>query len=127
MGVWIETFDLSSKKLFTASHPTWVCGLKQAKPLVVSEGNLVTPYVGVWIETIKEENNFVEFKVTPYVGVWIETVMITVLVILLFIVTPYVGVWIETYTPELVEGNPWSHPTWVCGLKRTLLVCYAHL
>ena len=32
-------------------------------------------------------------------------------------VTPYVGVWIETYIPELKEGNPWSHPTWVCGLK----------
>ena len=33
----------------------------------------VTPYVGVWIETIKEENQFVEPVVTPYVGVWIET------------------------------------------------------
>ena len=33
------------------SHPTWVCGLKQ-----FGEGNflrafVVTPYVGVWIET----------------------------------------------------------------------------
>ena len=35
----------------------------------------VTPYVGVWIETIKEENQFVEPVVTPYVGVWIETLL----------------------------------------------------
>ena len=34
---------------------------------------MVTPCVGVWIETIKEEDNFVELKVTPCVGVWIET------------------------------------------------------
>ena len=79
----------------------------------------VTPYVGVWIETIKEENQFVEPVVTPYVGVWIET---------LFIltsrsrarVTPYVGVWIETmrYDPDSLESG--SHPTWVCGLKPLL-------
>ena len=32
------------------SHPTWVCGLKQAfsEPFRIV---LVTPYVGVWIET----------------------------------------------------------------------------
>ena len=32
------------------SHPTWVCGLKQASS-VVNTVTLVTPYVGVWIET----------------------------------------------------------------------------
>ena len=56
---------------------------------------MVTPYVGVWIETIKEENQFVEPVVTPYVGVWIETPTCDC-----FQnhsqVTPYVGVWIET-------------------------------
>ena len=57
---------------------------------------MVTPYVGVWIETFKEIINFC-----------------------IIVVTPYVGVWIETRPVEL--GNPKeseSHPTWVCGLKH---------
>ena len=32
------------------SHPTWVCGLKHAPHLLLPI-TLVTPYVGVWIET----------------------------------------------------------------------------
>ena len=77
----------------------------------------VTPYVGVWIETIKEENQFVEPVVTPYVGVWIETIFIHTSRSRAR-VTPYVGVWIETmrYDPDSLESG--SHPTWVCGLKR---------
>ena len=34
------------------SHPTWVCGLKQLVVHVVVEITGVTPYVGVWIETL---------------------------------------------------------------------------
>ena len=34
-------------------------------------------------------------KVTPYVGVWIETVLMLLLTPVV-LVTPYVGVWIET-------------------------------
>ena len=34
-----------------ASHPTWVCGLKQGKSADIRTGRTVTPYVGVWIET----------------------------------------------------------------------------
>ena len=34
---------------------------------------IVTPHVGVWIETeLHINNNYVEY-VTPHVGVWIET------------------------------------------------------
>ena len=54
------------------SHPTWVCGLKLlafALPLLL----LVTPYVGVWIETCKLLDMLGYGSVTPYVGVWIET------------------------------------------------------
>ena len=32
------------------SHPAWVCGLKHFKPLYLP-GWVVTPCVGVWIET----------------------------------------------------------------------------
>ena len=55
------------------SHPTWVCGLKQAETQLRVIVLGVTPYVGVWIETydkpVFERGNIV----TPYVGVWIET------------------------------------------------------
>ena len=33
----------------------------------------VTPYVGVWIETLQYSNPSKAIIVTPYVGVWIET------------------------------------------------------
>ena len=33
------------------SHPAWVCGLKQNNPGRNVSGSLVTPCVGVWIET----------------------------------------------------------------------------
>ena len=34
---------------------------------------LVTPFVGVWIETLIYLHVSVIMKVTPFVGVWIET------------------------------------------------------
>ena len=34
----------------------------------------VTPYVGVWIETVCHLPPVVVADVTPYVGVWIETI-----------------------------------------------------
>ena len=35
----------------------------------------VTPFVGVWIETIQLGQILPEESVTPFVGVWIETSM----------------------------------------------------
>ena len=35
---------------------------------------LVTPHVGVWIETLNTDKQQLENMVTPHVGVWIETV-----------------------------------------------------
>ena len=39
-------------------------------------GNMVTPYVGVWIETMHDCIDKGRISVTPYVGVWIETIRI---------------------------------------------------
>ena len=40
-------------RLFVAqSHPTWVCGLKHIKRVTHCSHTFVTPYVGVWIETL---------------------------------------------------------------------------
>ena len=99
----------------------------------------VTPYVGVWIETVstyvvlcvlrshptwvcglKQTSNPplpLLRVVTPYVGVWIETCPRSLSPVR-WIVTPYVGVWIETPSPMAVMCWRVSHPTWVCGLKR---------
>ena len=77
---------------------------------------MVTPYVGVWIETSLDNVHLSHEEVTPYVGVWIETPRRsdnhrpkTV--------TPYVGVWIETCQRQNRGVCGRSHPTWVCGLK----------
>ena len=55
----------------------------------------VTPFVGVWIETIENLPSSISLDVTPFVGVWIETNHRL------------------HYHPPLP-----SHPSWVCGLKQ---------
>ena len=37
------------------SHPSWVCGLKLLMIRTILCVPLVTPFVGVWIETIKRD------------------------------------------------------------------------
>ena len=118
VGVWIETSDsfaLTDSR--TMSHPSWVCGLKQwiqrrwyqsaashtLRGCVDWNSTFlwctlfigVTPFVGVWIETLKHrKKKYIDFShtlrgcvdwnngsrppktnpsVTPFVGVWIET------------------------------------------------------
>ena len=128
------------------SHPSWVCGLKLGIFLRVWLQYDVTPFVGVWIETI-QEHHVLEFLishtlrgcvdwnltsytrslvicVTPFVGVWIETVNCRSWTFVAW-VTPFVGVWIETYAIYCIRGTSTSHPSWVCGLK--LRNCYHHL
>ncbi len=64
---------------------------------------------------------FEQLQVTPYVGVWIETVLVSVTGRSLS-VTPYVGVWIETnakYTAILASAG--SLLMWECGLKHHIV------
>ena len=42
----------SNPTISTMSHPTWVCGLKLYIDYCENKIIIVTPYVGVWIETI---------------------------------------------------------------------------
>ncbi len=58
-------------------------------------------------------------KVTPFVGVWIETIE-PLWNRKKHIVTPFVGVWIETLGNAKKLGVIGSHPSWVCGLKQVL-------
>ena len=64
---------------------------------------LVTPFVGVWIETVPLSVREQPIMVTPFVGVWIET-SVTATALLSRVVTPFVGVWIETYITKF-ESN----------------------
>ena len=62
--------------------------------------NLVTPFVGVWIETGHAQTGHsarrIGYYVTPFVGVWIETTLKDAYKVN-GVVTPFVGVWIETH------------------------------
>ena len=73
----------------------WECGLKHLTSRSARTATPVTPYVGVWIETMLAVYVTIGSDVTPYVGVWIET-LYRIIVMIRVGVTPYVGVWIET-------------------------------
>ena len=115
--------------------------------------------MGVWIETSNEASSARFVNVTPYVGVWIETIvrayyqyitlshptwvcglklfmtlscmmkppshptwvcglkLMSYVMLWIMVVTPYVGVWIETMGLIVIVDSIKSHPTWVCGLK----------
>ena len=94
MGVWIETIRIGVCEQDEASHPVWVCGLKQSYPCILPEQHQVTPCMGVWIET----------KVLSYRSTKVP-------------VTPCMGVWIETAEARRQVRGRRSHPVWVCGLK----------
>ena len=51
MGVWIETLDARVDLVNAQSHPVWVCGLKLALVCCCLASSVVTPCMGVWIET----------------------------------------------------------------------------
>ena len=80
----------------STSHPSWVCGLKHHRFGTVFKISRVTPFVGVWIETVYIKMNNEEQDVTPFVGVWIEI--------------------LPGFTYKLDATS--SHPSWVCGLKH---------
>ena len=80
----------------------------------------VTPRVGVWIETTTQEWRGGRHLVTPRVGVWIET-LLKVEQVLRGLVTPRVGVWIETTMRYLSSSFKMvSLPAWECGLKHRI-------
>ena len=95
MGVWIETAELSIIALRKASHPVWVCGLKQNQFAYADMTLKVTPCMGVWIETDVEVFRILWCHVTPCMGVWIETIGNRAELSITG-VTPCMGVWIET-------------------------------
>ena len=51
----------------------WVRGLKLFLGSHRNVAPLVAPYVGAWIETLKDFAAMTWKRVAPYVGAWIET------------------------------------------------------
>ena len=52
---WVCGLKLREESLVSISilsHPSWVCGLKLGHIAILSTKECVTPFVGVWIETI---------------------------------------------------------------------------
>ena len=122
MGVWIET-EVKNIEADTAkkSHPSWVCGLKQAyniseneyevshpswvcglKPGVKGHKLLSTQSHPSWVCGLKLLALLLclaLITVTPFVGVWIETADL-IDGVQTANVTPFVGVWIETLNQQ---------------------------
>ena len=90
------------------SHPSWVCGLKHGQSVRGSAPSLVTPFVGVWIETYNHSYLSHVCLVTPFVGVWIETCD-SEEERHQHQVTPFVGVWIETTWRLIMSRRKTSH------------------
>ena len=109
MGVWIETQYKYKYFITLTSPPTWGCGLKRNFANPYNPLKVVTPHVGVWIETKLVGDKQESKVVTPHVGVWIETICWAAFWYV-STVTPHVGVWIETLTFLTRISLPWSHP-----------------
>ena len=86
------------------SHPSWVCGLKQRKLAHKDKTKTVTPFVGVWIETLKEWLAIVAQLSHPSWVCGLKPVCVKT---------------------EYVDGE--SHPSWVCGLKPITRQCLCKL
>ena len=79
------------------SHPSWVCGLKQRRIEQVNLDWLVTPFVGVWIETALE-NDPKYFRGSH----------------------PSWVCGLKLILCQMICVKVSSHPSWVCGLKHLL-------
>ena len=118
VGVWIETNLPIDYFTSVLSHPSWVCGLKRFYLCWLIIRFAVTPFVGVWIETPRYAELKSSRDVTPFVGVWIETINESVC----FCVRASHPSWVCGLKLSVVCTNPkrlLSHPSWVCGLKHS--------
>ena len=78
-----------------ASHPSWVCGLKLPSSFILVAIASVTPFVGVWIETLT--------NLLMVASSWGHTLRGCV-------------DW-NRIRVKILDNSSRSHPSWVCGLK----------
>ena len=117
-----------------------MCGLKLKINIGAYHINNVTPFVGVWIETIRWLKSQPSTAVTPFVGVWIETADETnglpphrghtlrgcvdwnsILVLKSFPKPCHTLRGCVDWNCQIISAISYSllsHPLWVCGLKH---------
>ena len=78
--------------------------------------------MGAWIETIALHSLWYDYHVAPRVGAWIETAVSHRIPRRIRAVAPRVGAWIETGIIRRDGVSRLSHPVWVRGLKRAVLI-----
>ena len=115
----LKQFKPHLRSALVWSHPSWVRGLKQHKHKITHTFIASHPS---WVRGLKlllSTTSHACDEVAPLVGAWIETCLITSLNYAQSLVAPLVGAWIET-TQTIPEQHhqPWSHPSWVRGLKH---------
>ena len=121
MGVWIETCLILAKHLTKFRHTLRGCvdwNKLSAWTAPRNSGSHTLRGCVDWNKLLVKLMPLI--WVTPFVGVWIETVTI-LLSVNCAIVTPFVGVWIETQYDIASKSFTKSHPSWVCGLKPSSL------
>ena len=70
---------------------------------------VVTPFAGVWIEILAQQDMIALRAVTPFAGVWIEMIWPSSSLAAV-IVTPFAGVWIEMASNLCGTGKSVGHP-----------------
>ena len=98
------------------SHPAWVCGLKHQnmRLITIINSHTLRGCVDWNIIVIK----IIRLRmVTPCVGVWIETDIIDLYGLYCESHPAWVCGLKQGVNMEC-DGEPGSHPAWVCGLKR---------
>ena len=98
------------------SHPTWVCGLKQIRYANYPKDYFVTPYVGVWIETI---NNRIDFLLNLSHPTWVCGLKRAYYQYITLNHSHTLRGCVDWNNDEVntcIDNQ--SHPTWVCGLKQ---------
>ena len=76
VGVWIETDFIYSSITYWLSHPSWVCGLKLGLPVMTKLFCVSHPSWVCGLKPVYSAVSLLRSVVTPFVGVWIETLAV---------------------------------------------------
>ena len=106
--------------IHTQSHPAWVCGLKlrRSTDSITSKRRSHPAWV-CGLKLISKEWKSIDCLVTPCVGVWIETCLCLIWGILQESHPAWVC-GLKQSINYIASAIKESHPAWVCGLKHLI-------
>ena len=117
VGVWIETKWKQKYDKYITSHPSWVCGLKQKNVLCAVGWWLSHPSWVCGLKLVERCQLYHRNIVTPFVGVWIET-WISQRLHGNNVSHPSWVCGLKLLSANRSQKISESHPSWVCGLKH---------